>query len=88
VQPDTATAERIYKNIQVLLSNGQFPGSHAAAVAEAQSFLDLIVKQLEEVNVQAGTETGSSVQSEADAGRVGRESGRNRGKQGRKSKAK
>jgi hypothetical protein len=88
MQQHLATVKRIYENISILLSTGQFPGSAAEAVLEAQSFVSKFIQEIEASNGQAGSETGSSVQPEENASRVGSDAVGSGRKQGRKPKAK
>jgi hypothetical protein len=82
------TLIRIHSNIATLLAQGQFPGSAAPALAEAQSFVAAVLADLEKQSGKAAEGTRSSVRDGSDpSGMVGGGIP-NRGKQGRRKKGK
>lgn len=84
--------KRIYGNLRVLLSTGNFPGSMAAPLAEAQSHVEAMINKLDEkAKDEPAQQEGaapSSVRDEKDAsGLAGNPSGsEGRPRRARKSK--
>lgn len=63
--------KRIYQNLAVLLAEGQFPGSAAPAVAEAQELVSRILQEIDR-SEEASREqsSGSVVGNETESDRV------------------
>lgn len=55
----------IYQNILILLSDGQFPGSAAPAIAEAQEAIRHILQEIIKREDEAGSQQSGSVVGDA-----------------------
>jgi len=63
--------KRIFDNIAVLLSEGQFPGKFAAVVQEALEFSRAMSTKIErDINGQAGSSAGNGSGTETDTAGV------------------